>query len=147
MDAIEQEKLEYKKRFAALLYEGQRPMVATTNLFVPAGYTDTAFLLTITNEWPFDSDVLEELTRLRNRIPTDNELLADMLQRAKTASDDDYAKIMKIVFEARGLIGKSKVPADAEKNHDRLMELAAMVLGDDAIKPIDKTNDGWGTSL
>jgi hypothetical protein len=129
------EQIEYKKKFAFMLFKGEQPILAAQRVFAPDGYNDAAFLLNIASKWPYDEDVIEEYNRLNTVVPPKEELINKMLTRAETASDDDFAKIMKLVLEATGYTGKGK-EGDKEKATDKLAELASMILEPETNKSV-----------
>lgn len=121
---------EAKLEFAVLINKGEPPIVAAESLL--AYYNvDATYITYVARTWPSDPVVVAELKRLTNRIPTQDEMALEILQKAREVAKnrgyDEANKLYRTAGEMLGMLGANASKKDTKKAADKLDMLAEMI--------------------
>lgn len=113
-----------------------QPLIAKEVLGKDCCISNPLLALQVANEWPVDSEVLEELDRL-DRLPVEKEVVVSELYRIGTNVYADHANRVKALAELGKLMGWGAKKDDGIGSNDKLKELAAMILTEDELPKLD----------
>lgn len=123
-----------KLKFAEALLRYTDPYKAALKVT----YNNTQAALAILSRWHYSAEIAQLQEQLKEEfgeehfLPSEVELQKEMIDRARSAPDDsDYAKIMALVLDSRGMTSKAKaspsVVINNNQTNNKIMQVPVMV--------------------
>ncbi|CAK9250008.1 unnamed protein product [Sphagnum jensenii] len=122
---------EYKIKFAELIHEGKRPLEAAMNIFASEMRQDS-YIRQKAIEYESDEVVRKELKRLKQIVPSPQELAVELISWARAEPEKKNAvPMIQLAAQLVGILGNTKT--DSKDGQDKLASLAKMVLDSKAM--------------